>query len=80
MLNVAAEFLGAQGTTLVGAASRVLVTLWQDGGQRGSRRNAWAAMVADNRRARDRAEAEALLDSLRGSRIEGIEEGRQPGA
>jgi hypothetical protein len=37
-------------------------------------------MVADNRRARDRAEAEALLDSLRGSRIEGIEEGRQPGA
>jgi hypothetical protein len=71
---------GVRGSTFVGAAGGVLVTLWRDGGQRGSRRNAWAAMVADNRRARDRAEAEALLDSMRGSRIEGIEEGRQPGA
>ena len=66
--------------SLTGAAGRVLITLWRDGGQRGSRRNAWAAMVADNRRARDRAEAETLLDSLRGASIEGIETGRQPGA
>jgi hypothetical protein len=62
----------------------MLATVWQDGGQRRARRNAWASMVADSRRARDRAEAQALLtevatlvDSRRGSRIE---EGRQPGA
>ena len=31
--------------------------LWRDGGQRQARRNAWRAMVADNARARARAEA-----------------------
>ena len=71
-------------TTLADVAGRVLASAWQDGGQRRARQNAWAAMAADSRRARDRAEAQALLthaaalvDSRRGSRIE---EGRQPGA
>ena len=71
-------------TTLADVAGQVLATVWQDGGQRRARQNAWAAMAADSRRARDRAEAQALLneaialvDSRRGSRIE---EGRQPGA
>jgi hypothetical protein len=71
-------------TTLADVTGRMLATAWQDGGQRRARRNAWAAMVADSRRARDRAEAQvllaqatALVDSRRGSRIE---EGRQPGA
>jgi hypothetical protein len=71
-------------TTLADVAGRMLATAWQDGGQRRARQNAWAAMAADSRRARDRAEAQALLaevtalvDSRRGSRIE---EGRQPGA
>ena len=31
--------------------------LWRDGGQRQARRNAWRAMVADNTRARARADA-----------------------
>lgn len=38
--------------------------LWRDGGQRQARRNAWAAMSDDNRRARDRAEAEAAVNRL----------------
>jgi hypothetical protein len=33
------------------------LVLWRDGGQRQARRNAWRAMVADNARARARAEA-----------------------
>jgi hypothetical protein len=72
--------------TLADVAGRMLATVWQDGGQRRARRNAWAAMAADSRRARDRAEAQALLaevgalvDSRRGSRIQ-VEEGRRPGA
>jgi hypothetical protein len=71
-------------TTLADVAGRMLSTVWQDGGQRRARQNAWAAMAADSRRARDRAEAKAILaeaaalvDSRRGSRFE---EGRQPGA
>jgi hypothetical protein len=34
---------------------------WADGGQLTARRNAWAAMVADAGRSRDRAEAERSL-------------------
>jgi len=71
-------------TNLADVAGRVLATVWQDGGQRRARQNAWAAMAADSRRARDRAEAQALLtevaalvDSRRGS---SFQEGRQPGA
>ena len=37
------------------------LVLWRDGGQRQARRNAWAAMVTDARRARDRAEAAAAV-------------------
>jgi hypothetical protein len=37
------------------------IVLWRDGGQRQARRNAWAAMVSDARRARDRAEAETAV-------------------
>lgn len=38
--------------------------LWRDGGQRQARRNAWAAMVADNTRARARDEAADALREL----------------
>ena len=38
--------------------------LWRDGGQRGARRNAWAAMVVDNARARARTDAEQALHAL----------------
>ena len=37
------------------------LVLWRDGGQRQARRNAWRAMVADNVRARARADADAAL-------------------
>lgn len=40
------------------------LVLWRDGGQRQARRNAWAAMVADNVRARARADAEAVLAAV----------------
>jgi hypothetical protein len=39
-------------------------TVWADGGQRGARRNAWAAMAADAQRARQRAEAVAVMDAV----------------
>src|SRR3954452_20737024 len=47
--------------TYASVGSLVDVLLWRDGGQRHARRNAWRAMVADNVRARDRAEAAASL-------------------
>jgi hypothetical protein len=58
-------------------AGRLLVALWRDGGQRGARRNAWSAMVVDSQRARDRAEAAALLDSPHGPRSEAEGERRR---
>jgi hypothetical protein len=51
------------------------VLLWRDGGQRQARRNAWAAMVTDARRARERAEVAVAVEQLswpHGSRIEGL--------
>jgi hypothetical protein len=51
-------------------AAVMFTDVWRDGGQRGSRRNAWAAMVVDSQRARDRAEANALLDSPHGPQRE----------
>lgn len=45
--------------TYASLSSFVDLLLWRDGGQRHARRNAWRAMVADNVRARDRAEAAA---------------------
>lgn len=47
--------------TYASLGSLVDLVLWRDGGQRYARRNAWRAMVADNVRARDRAEAAAAL-------------------
>ena len=47
--------------TVGGLTGWVVTSLLRDGGQRGARRNAWAAMVEDNRRARARAEAEAAV-------------------
>jgi hypothetical protein len=38
--------------------------VWSDGGQRVARRNAWAAMAADAKRARERNEAMAYLDAV----------------
>ena len=38
-----------------------LSALWPDGGQGTARRNAWSAMVADTKRARERASVEATV-------------------
>jgi hypothetical protein len=59
--------------TYASVSSFVDLLLWRDGGQRHARRNAWRAMVADNVRARDRAEAAASLpvSSGHGARSEG---------
>jgi len=71
--------------TAFGMAGRVLsvvvlTVLGREGGQGAARSNAWAAMAADRRRARDREEAAALLDSLHGPRPEEFrEELRQEG-
>jgi hypothetical protein len=47
------------------------LVLWRDGGQRQARRNAWAAMVVDNARARARAEADvAQRDAVRRTHLE----------
>ncbi len=39
----------------------VVRAVWADGGQRAARRNAWSAMVADSKRARERAEAAEMM-------------------
>jgi hypothetical protein len=43
------------------------LVLWRDGGQRQARRNAWRAMVADNLRARERAEVADALRTVPGA-------------
>jgi hypothetical protein len=43
---------------------RVVMTLWTDGGQGTARRNAWVAMAADARRARQRSETAAFLSAV----------------
>jgi len=61
--------------TLRSLGSLTEIVLWRDGGQRQARRNAWAAMVTDARRSRERAEVAAAVDHLNwqdGSRTEGL--------
>lgn len=46
----------------------LVVALWPDGGQGRARRNAWSAMVADTKRARERAAAEAVVQGVSAGR------------
>lgn len=48
----------------VTGALRAVESFLLAGGQRTARRNAWAAVVADRRRARDRREAAYEMDAL----------------
>jgi hypothetical protein len=50
----------------VAGALRVVETFLLSGGQQTARRNAWAAVVADRQRARDRREAERAMAGLTG--------------
>jgi hypothetical protein len=51
----------------VRGALRAVETFLLSGGQRTARRNAWAAVVADRQRARDRREAEHEIAALTGA-------------
>jgi hypothetical protein len=42
----------------------VVMAFWPDGGLGRARRNAWAAMAADAKRARQRAEATAFINAV----------------
>ena len=46
----------------------LVMTFWADGGQGTARRNAWVAMVADSKRARERADADASVQVAVASR------------
>ena len=45
-------------------ALRAVESLLLPGGQQTARRNAWTAVVADRRRARDRSDAARAMDAL----------------
>jgi hypothetical protein len=42
----------------------VVLVFWPDGGQGAARRNAWTAMAADAKRARQRAESAAFMNAV----------------
>jgi hypothetical protein len=42
----------------------LVLAIWADGGQGTARRNAWAGMVADAKRARERADADATVKAV----------------
>jgi hypothetical protein len=50
----------------------LVMAVWADGGQGTARRNAWSAMVADAKRARDRADADAAVATASGRTAEGL--------
>jgi hypothetical protein len=59
--------------TPVGRGLRAVESFLLSGGQQTARRNAWAAVVADRQRARDRRDAEHEMDALTtGQRASGI--------
>jgi hypothetical protein len=61
----------------VTGALRAVETFLLSGGQQTARRNAWAAVVADRQRARDRREVEHEMAALAGGRTRG-ERGASP--
>ncbi|MFE2280648.1 hypothetical protein ACFXAE_26180 [Streptomyces sp. NPDC059454] len=48
-------------------ALRAVESLLMSGGQRTARRNAWTSVLEDRRRAKDRVEAERVLDQTPGT-------------
>ncbi|PVE10922.1 hypothetical protein Y717_21020 [Streptomyces scopuliridis RB72] len=48
----------------VSTALRAVESLLLSGGQRTARRNAWTAVLEDRRRAKDRVEAEHVLEAV----------------
>lgn len=58
----------AMPTASVAGALRMVESILMRGGQQTARRNAWASVVEDRQRARDRGEAQRELDALLRSR------------
>ncbi|WYB30082.1 hypothetical protein V6574_08460 [Streptomyces sp. SM1P] len=52
----------------VTTALRAVESLLLSSGQRTARRNAWTAVLEDRRRAKDRVEAQHVLDAVAGHR------------
>ncbi len=52
----------------VTTALRAVESLLLSSGQRTARRNAWTAVLEDRRRAKDRVEAQHVLDAVSGHR------------
>ncbi|MFE2506011.1 SCO2195 family GlnR-regulated protein [Streptomyces rubiginosohelvolus] len=52
----------------VTTALRAVESLLLSSGQRTARRNAWTAVLEDRRRAKDRVEAQHVLDTVAGHR------------
>jgi hypothetical protein len=51
----------------------LVMAFWADGGQGTARRNAWVAMVADSKRARERADADASVTlAIAGHAVAGV--------
>lgn len=50
----------------VSNALRAVESLLMSGGQRTARRNAWTAVLEDRRRAKDRVEAQHVLEAVSG--------------
>jgi hypothetical protein len=59
----AAPFSAARRQRVSGAL-RAVESLLLAGGQRTARHNAWSAVLEDRRRAKDRAEAQSVLDAV----------------
>lgn len=51
-------------TETVSSALRAVESLLMSGGQRTARRNAWTAVLEDRRRAKDRVEAQHVLEAV----------------
>jgi hypothetical protein len=68
---------GQRPYTPVTGALRAVETFLLSGGQQTARRNAWAAVVADRQRARDRREAEHEMAALAGA-FAGVDLGQAP--
>jgi hypothetical protein len=51
-------------TGTVSTALRAVESLLMSGGQRTARRNAWTAVLEDRRRAKDRVEAQHVLEAV----------------
>lgn len=63
-LTIASVAIPSIAVPSITGALRAVESLLLGGGQRTARRNAWAAVLEDKRRARDRHEAQHVLEAV----------------